>query len=127
MSGTSLVQSSFVKAIWTGRLERTVSGPPPKLTAVLNGSDRLDLEVTTAAGQEGCWNVRLRIPEEGLSEGTQLILIRDEDTQKVLYRIPIVAGIAATDDIRAEIGALRAELDQLRAAFRKAMRSNSEG
>ncbi|MEM9393625.1 MAG: hypothetical protein AAGA38_07190 [Pseudomonadota bacterium] len=127
MSETTLDQTSFVKAVWTGRLERAAAGSAPKLTASLNGLVELDLDVTAAPGRPRCWNVQLRIPEQGLSEGAQLIVIEDSETQDVLYRIPIIAGIAATDDIRAEIAALRAELDQLRAAFRKAERSNKTG
>jgi hypothetical protein len=58
-----------------------------------------------------------------LSEGTHTFLFVEEPGNTVLYRLSIIAGIPATEDIRAEVAALRAELDQLRAAFRAEMRS----
>ncbi|MDJ0858835.1 MAG: hypothetical protein QNJ03_07140 [Dinoroseobacter sp.] len=123
----TLVQTSFKKAVWTGRLKRKDPGPTPALRASLNGTLPLELEIAAAAGLAQTWNVQLRVPDEGLTEGTHLILIEDQEACEILYRIPIIAGIAASDDMRAEIAALRAELDQLRSAFRTAMRSRSLG
>lgn len=125
MTDLSLIQSSFSKAIWTGRLQRGAAGPAPKLQASFNGTTPVAIEMSAAPGVAHAWNVSLRVPEDGLSEGTHLILIETEDTQEVLYRIPIIAGVAATEDMRAEIAALRAELDQLKSAFRTAMRLRS--
>jgi len=68
---------------------------------------------------EECWYVRVPIPADRLADGVQTFLIRDRREDEVLASFAIVAGDALAEDIRAEIGLLRAELDMLKKAFRR--------
>lgn len=59
------------------------------------------------------------IPAERIADGVQTFVIRDRRTDQGLASFAIVAGDALAEDIRAEIGLLRAELDMLKKAFRR--------
>lgn len=119
-----LSQTEFLAGEWKGRLEVTVPGLKPQISVFRpDGKPLESVGMTVAAGAVDCWDVTVRLPEDALSEGTHVYLIKDTERDEVLHRITIIAGTPATDDLRAEIAALRAELDQLRAAFRTAFRA----
>lgn len=95
------------------------------------GQERPELEVThlgepvsglVVEGGPGDWILRLPIPSELLSDGVQSFLVRD--AAGVVDRFTIVTGAPLDGDLRAEIELMRAELDMLKAAFRRHM---SEG
>jgi len=65
------------------------------------------------------WEVRVPIPAQLISDGLQSFVISNPDTGETLESFAILAGDALADDIRAEIGLLRAELDMLKRAFRR--------
>ena len=58
-------------------------------------------------------------PRALISDGLQSFVISNPDTGETLESFAILAGDALADDIRAEIGLLRAELDMLKRAFRR--------
>lgn len=69
------------------------------------------------------WTVSLPIPVEALSDGVQTFVLRDRETGDRLGQFTIVTGVPIEDDLRAEIGLLRAELDLLKKAFRQHIRA----
>ncbi|NNE53889.1 MAG: hypothetical protein HKN30_15985 [Sulfitobacter sp.] len=68
---------------------------------------------------ENYWLVSLPIPPEAISEGVQTILLNDTANDHQLGSITLLAGDAMSEDVRAEIDLLRAELDLLKRAFRR--------
>ncbi|MCK0168669.1 hypothetical protein MWU52_14005 [Jannaschia sp. S6380] len=104
-------------AITAGRYRGLLrgDGAPPDLRMELDGETVGDL---TAVAVESGWQVEGEIGRRALSEGTGTVVIRTADGQ-VLDSLTIVCGLSAPEDLRAELGALRAELSILKAAFRR--------
>ncbi len=68
------------------------------------------------------WEVRATIPAHALNEGVQTFVIADAKSGEVLDSFAIICGEPLEEDIRAELALLRAELDMLKAAFRRHVR-----
>ena len=91
---------------------------PPDLRLTHQATPIVGLQVIPldAAGQFG---VRAPIPVELISDGVQTFVISDAATGVTLDSFAILAGEALSEDIRAEMELLRAELDMLKRAFRR--------
>ena len=63
--------------------------------------------------------VRVPIPAVLLSDGVQTVILSDAATGERLSSFAILAGDALSEDIRAEVDLIRAELDMLKSAFRR--------
>jgi len=63
------------------------------------------------------WRVTVPIPPDLISDGVQTFVISDADGT-TLESFSVICGEPLTDDLRAEIGLLRSELDLLKKAFR---------
>lgn len=113
MAGWRLVRTRLQAGVWEGVLEGG-SGRPPALEARYR--DRV-LPVTVTM-REGEPLVRLSLPAELISDELQVVQIA-ESGGEVLVSVPVIAGAALAEDIRAEVGLLRAELDLLKRAFRR--------
>lgn len=120
MTETTLTKTRLQAGRWHGVLvtEPPAEAPPPLAVAHLD-STLADIEVEPAPDGAGRFLVSVPIPAELLSDGVQTFVIRATDTGETLESFTIVAGEALEDDIRAEIGLLRAELDMLKKAFRR--------
>jgi hypothetical protein len=70
--------------------------------------------------------VSVDLPSEILSDGVQVVALRSTVTGAVLDRITLLAGDALDEDLRAEVGLLRAELEMLKRAFRQHVSAQSE-
>lgn len=68
------------------------------------------------------WTVSVPIPAKLLSDGVLTFIVRDKPTGDQLDHFTIVAGTLLEEDVRAELSLLRAELDMLKAAFRRHVR-----
>ena len=112
----TLTPTRLLAGIWEGVLSTDSEGAPPLEARHL---DRLlpGPEVTPVVGKPGQYAVRLAIPADVLGDGVQTVTIVAGD--EVLAAITIVAGTPLDDDLRTEIGLLRAELDLLKRAFRR--------
>ena len=117
MTEATLTKTRIRSGIWEGIL----SGPatPPALEVTLLGQKLVGVQVQPLPGKPGDWTVKVPIPAELLDEGVQTFLIRDSGRSETLAHFSIITGVAMEDDIRAEIGLLRAELDMLKRAFRR--------
>lgn len=112
----TLTKTTITAGLWQGILS-DVDGLPE--VEVLHMGERVaDLRVTPQ-GDTGDWLVEVPIPPDAISDGVQTFLINDTSTGTTLASFAILAGEALSDDIRAEIDLLRAELDMLKRAFRR--------
>jgi hypothetical protein len=118
MTRPVLTRSRLQKGIWHASV---ASADQPQVSASIDGRD-LD-QITCAPGDGGQWEIAVSLPADMLHDGLQTVLLRDA-TGAVIGQLPILAGAPLADDLRAEIALLRAELDILKAAFR---RQASEG
>ncbi|MBU2937280.1 MULTISPECIES: hypothetical protein [Pacificibacter] len=120
MSKIELVKTRLHGGIWEGELhvpEDIEALPTLEVTHLDQpiGDHVLDEDPDRA----GVWFFRVAIPAELISDGVQAFLISNVDTGDQLASFSIIAGEALSDDIRADLGLLRAELDMLKRAFRR--------
>jgi hypothetical protein len=115
MTEMTLTQTRIAGGVWEGVL--TVAGEVPPLQALHQGKALEGVEVKPLPGKSGRHAVRVPIPAAILTEGVQTVLLQAGDT--VLAQFSLIAGTPLDDDLRAEIGLLRAELDLLKRAFRR--------
>ena len=129
MKGYRLVEAKIAKGIWEGVLiagSNEAGQHPPPLEALHREKPLAGLSIEAVADQPGHWLVKVPIPGEIISDGVESILLRDSQSGAILGSFAILAGNALGDDIRAEIGLLRAELDMLKQAFRRHCAQTSE-
>lgn len=110
--------------VWEGSLRG--DPPPARLVLTLHGQTVGPAEVSPRGPD--LWHVRAPLPAETLSDGVQTyMLIADEGTGMEgpkpgatrLAKLPVLAGEAIDDDLRAEIDLLRAEIDLIKQEFRR--------
>lgn len=111
--GWTLNRIAIAAGVYRGLLVGT--GEPPALQMELDGEILGNL---TPAPAEGGWQVEGALGAQILSDGVATIVIRTADGQ-VLDSVTVITGLAAPEDLRAELGALRAELSILKRAFRR--------
>lgn len=74
-----------------------------------------------SADAEG-WVFALELPGALLDEGARSVLIFDAAADVQIGQFALSVGEALAEDLRAQVAQLRAELDLLKAAFRREMR-----
>lgn len=120
MSDVTLTATHLLGGIWRGVL--TVSNAPknyhPQIGASHLGVSIEGVTVTQSTDQD-TWLINVPAPPEAISDGVQTILITDQRTDVQLNSFTILAGEVLSDDIRADLDLLRAELDLLKKAFRR--------
>jgi hypothetical protein len=115
----TLTKLRLIEGVWHGVLTRgTHDAWQPDLVVTHLDQEIEGVEVEHDRVEE-CWYVRVPIPADRIADGVQTFLVRDRQEDSVLASFAIVAGDALAEDIRAEIGLLRAELDMLKKAFRR--------
>lgn len=85
-----------------------------------------DVDLSEIADGVQMWRMDFTVPSDLLSDGVQTFLIRERQLDQDLGSFVIVAGEALEQDLRAEIGLLRAEIDLLKKAFRRQMSNRSD-
>lgn len=114
MSQTTLTPTLFENAIWEGHV---TADTEPRIEAHYLGEVLNGVELTPNG--DG-WTLRIPVPVTALSDGVHTVVIRDVNADQKLGDFAIIAGVPATDDLRAEVALLRAELDMLKRAVRRA-------
>ena len=115
----TLTKTRLVEGVWEGLLDRPAEAtgvPQVKVTYLGNAIEGIDTSRDPDSGQ---WVLRVPIPAEAITDGLQTFVIADAATDAVLASFAIHAGDPLAEDIRAEIGLLREELDMLKKAFRR--------
>lgn len=114
-----LTPTRFVGGLWEGVLT-AATDDAPQIEASHDGTAIAGMEVAPMPGKTGHWAVRLAIPATVLGDGVQTVLLHHNGA--VLAKVTILAGPPLDEDLRAEIGLLRAELDLLKRAFQRQSR-----
>ncbi|MEM9579868.1 MAG: hypothetical protein AAF891_04215 [Pseudomonadota bacterium] len=119
MSQYEISKIRLFEGVWEGVVTATENGaaqPDLGVTHLEKPLGDIFVEPMEASGQ---WSVRIPIPVEMIGDGAHTFLIFDMKTGEALDSFSIIAGDAVTDDFRAEVSLLRAELDMLKRAFRR--------
>ena len=120
MSDLTVTRTRMKEGVWEAVLRRErekEQADLPKIGVTLDNLQIAGVEVIP--DREGGYVLRVPVPREAICDGVQTFLVKDADTGEKLASFAVVAGEAVEDDIRAEIGLLRAELDMLKRAFRR--------
>jgi hypothetical protein len=118
MPDLTLTKTHILAGVWEGVLTRSGGdGGAPRIAVLHEGTALADVRVS--ALEPGQWHIRVPIPAETISDGLQTYVMTDAQTGEALEQFALLAGEALSNDLRAEIGLLRAELDMLKRAFRR--------
>ena len=115
-----LTKTVLKSGVWSGRAARDdgAGHPAPRLSAG-HADHPLDPPDVVATKEAGQWDVHLTLPATLLSDGVQTILIQDDESGQTVESVTLIAGDALDEDFRGEVSLLRADLDLLKAAFRR--------
>lgn len=110
------IQAGTYEAVLTSETEENYH---PDLVVLHLEREMSGLSVTEDTSLGNTWHVRFEIPREVLTDGVQTFLINERESGATLDSFTILTGEVLSDDIRAEMDLLRAELDMLKQAFRR--------
>ncbi len=125
MAEISLLDGIIRAGIWHG----IVHSPAPETPA---------LEIRHAGGilqprlcqriaeQKDRWRIEVPLPPDVLEDGVRCLLVVDAAAGHTLQTLTISAGTPLPGDLSAEVASLRAELEVLKAAFRRHARNGRE-
>lgn len=120
MANAILTKTRIQAGVYEGVLKASGEGTYHPNLAVVHLENELEgLTLTEDSSLEATWLVRFSIPSEILTDGVQTFLLMDKGNGETLDSFTIVTGEVLSDDIRAEMDLLRAELDMLKKAFRR--------
>lgn len=117
MTEMTLTKTRLVGGIWEGVL----SGAGDETPALRLSHRDLDVAGLTVKRADGGadWYVQVPVPNDLIADGVQTFVISDVASGEVLASFALLSGEALSEDIRAEMDLLRAELDMLKRAFRR--------
>lgn len=114
----TLTKTRLIEGAWEGVLTGATGDETPEISVTHFDTPIEGIKLDRLPDGSG-WRVRVPIPPEVISDGVQTFVIRATGSQETLDSFSILAGEALSEDIRAEIELLRAELDMLKRAFRR--------
>lgn len=116
MATPTLIEERFEAGIWHVAVSRTTQDPP----AVVASLDGVQLAAVDCrkAPQGNHWMLRVPVPAHLLHGGVQTVVLSLPDGSTI-SSLAIMAGAAVAEDLRAEIGLLRNELDLLKSVVRR--------
>ncbi|MCH2076314.1 MAG: hypothetical protein MK180_05420 [Rhodobacteraceae bacterium] len=114
MTQVTLTQVQIQEGVWEGHLAGTDIAPSIVVTHL-----EVPLPDVAVSKDVDGWRIAVSIPPHTLSDGVQTYLVKDADTEDTLASFAIAAGAPLSEDLRAEVDLLRAELDMLKRAFRR--------
>ncbi len=121
MSDSSQLRiTRFQAGVFTGRLTIEGGGATPNVALYLRG-EAIATATLEGGGNDdaGDFTLTASLPISAIGDGVSVVEFRIGD--ETLARYPISAGEALATDLTAEVASLRAELDQLKKAFRETL------
>ena len=119
MSDLTLTKIRLRNRRWEGRLTGAPAGGPRPDIRVTYLDQPVEAVELTEATEPGTWDLAVTIPDHAIADGVHCFLVLDGASGTKLGDFALVAGEATSDDLRAEVELLRAELDMLKRAFRR--------
>lgn len=120
MQKMALTKTRIFAGAWEGVLQTDVAlSTAPALQVTHLDASLEGIDVQALPENPGYWSVRIPIPTDALSDGMQTYLITETTSGEKLGSFSVLAGEPLAEDMQAEIGLLRAELDMLKRAFRR--------
>ena len=120
MSDLTVTRTRMKEGIWEALLRRDreeTHAELPKVEVTLDNREVPGVEMIP--DQAGGYVLRVPVPGEAICYGVQTFIVSAGRTGETLDTSALLAGEAVEDDIRAEVGLLRAELDMLKRACRR--------
>lgn len=110
----------FQSGVFSGRLTIEGGGTAPDVALYLKGQPIATATLEGGGDNDGGdYALTAALPISALGDGVSVVEFRIRD--ETLARYPISAGEALATDLTAEVASLRAELDQLKKAFRETL------
>lgn len=118
MTQLTLTKLRMRNGIWEGRISAADRTREPDIR--VTHLDRPVTDVTLCeTDTAGSWDISIAVPSHAVADGVQTFVILDAESGTKLGDFSLIAGEAVSDDLRAEVELLRAELDMLKRAFRR--------
>ena len=114
MAEPTLTKTRLQEGVWEGWLTDAPGGIEIEATHLDRTLDGVEL-----IAAEGGMHVRVPVPADLLSDGMHTIILTEKASGERLSSFAILAGDALSEDIRAEVDLMRAELDLLKRAIRR--------
>ena len=120
MSDLVLIRKTIRGGQYEGQLSTNAKlRNDPVLTLKLPDGSDSDVSVTLNEAKPKTCDVVARVPGISLAEGIQTYVLQDSKSGKSLDSFAVVCGEPVQEDLRTEIALIRAELEMLKASFRK--------
>ena len=126
MSQISVSSGTITGGIWSGVVRCADATARPDIEIVHPERPIAQTTLHPIAETPGAWRLEVPIPVDLLNDGVQTFIIRHRAIGTRLGSFTLIAGTALDEDIRAEIGTLRAELDLLKQVVRRLGRHDTE-
>lgn len=118
MTKLTLIKLRMRNGLWEGRISGAFRDEKPDIR--VTWLDQPVTDVTLRKGNKpGLWDIFITVPIHAIADGVQTFLIFDGQSHTKLGDFSLFAGEAVSDDLRAEVALLRAELDMLKRVFRR--------
>ena len=114
-SALTVTKTRLREGVWEGLISGTAVMPSVSVTHLETPIEGVSVEQIG----EKQWQLRVPVPVAALSDGVQTFLIQHAETGVSLASFAISAGSPLSEDLRAEVDLLRAELDMLKRALRR--------
>jgi hypothetical protein len=122
MTDWTLTRLSLAAGRWEGRLTGPPGLHPPQIAATWRGAEIAEPHVVPLG--EGRWTVAIQLPLALMSDGMQTVAIGPRDEEPLCLETLAFAD-PVDPDIRAQVEALRTEVELLKRAFRRHLAEGS--
>jgi hypothetical protein len=112
----TLTRLRLAAGTWEGRLTGPAGAEPPALTATSDGADIGEPRLASEA--PGQWKVTLILPASLMNDGTHTLAIGQRGGDPLCLET-LAFGDPLEADLRAELSALRTEVEVLKRALRR--------
>lgn len=117
MTHSPIINGQIRAGVWQGEIPGHDADPAPQITVTHNGTDIAGVSLRFD-DTRSVWRIEVPIPQAAINDGLQTFVIKGGQAAP-LGHFSILAGDGVPDDLTAQVNLLRAELDLLKAAFRK--------
>ena len=109
----TIMDLRLTEGVLTGEVRCSAALPE---ISMLTG-DGPPVPVTSTEAGAGTWTLRVKLPKQVVSDGTQAVVLVDRDSGRPLASYLVRCGVPEAGDPHDQIAVLRAEFDALKRAF----------